>query len=197
MPNPQCVHRKLARNNLAGVADVQDFGEGLDELVSHNFAQIGRIDVEAFGREHRIDRLGGRRLVLDQQHGAIVLADALDQLAQLLGAFGLPVPKIERADTLADALSIARRFRYPVSLAVDAPVPLPIMVNDLGQAMRENPHLKVLSANGWFDLATPFFATEYDLAHLGLDAKLRNNVTFTYYPSGHMVYLNVDALKQF
>jgi carboxypeptidase C (cathepsin A) len=77
------------------------------------------------------------------------------------------------------------------------PVPLPIMVDDLGATMRENPHLKVLSANGWFDLATPFFATEYDLAHLGLDAKLRNNVSFTYYPSGHMVYLNVDALKQF
>lgn len=77
------------------------------------------------------------------------------------------------------------------------PVPLPIMVNDLGAAMRENPSLKVLSANGWFDLATPFFATEYDLAHLGLDAKLLNNVTVTYYPSGHMVYLNLDALKQF
>jgi carboxypeptidase C (cathepsin A) len=76
-------------------------------------------------------------------------------------------------------------------------VPLPIMVGDLGTAMRENPHLKVLSANGWFDLATPFFATEYDLAHLGIDAKLRNNVSFTYYPSGHMVYLNLDALKQF
>ncbi len=76
-------------------------------------------------------------------------------------------------------------------------VPLPIMVNDLGAAMRENPHLKVLSANGWFDLATPFFATEYDLAHLGIDAKLRQNVTIDYYPSGHMVYLNVDALKQF
>jgi carboxypeptidase C (cathepsin A) len=76
-------------------------------------------------------------------------------------------------------------------------VPLPIMVGDLGAAMRENPHLKVLSANGWFDLATPFFATEYDLAHLGIDAKLRQNVTIDYYPSGHMVYLNVDALKQF
>jgi len=76
-------------------------------------------------------------------------------------------------------------------------VPLPIMVGDLGTAMRENPHLKVLSANGWFDLATPFFATEYDLAHLGIDAKLRNNVSFTYYPSGHMVYLNVEALHQF
>ena len=76
-------------------------------------------------------------------------------------------------------------------------VPLPIMVGDLGITMRENPHLKVLSANGWFDLATPFFATEYDLAHLGIDAKLRDNITITYYPSGHMVYLNVAALKRF
>jgi carboxypeptidase C (cathepsin A) len=77
------------------------------------------------------------------------------------------------------------------------PVPLPIMVGDLGAAMRANPHLKVMSANGWFDLATPFFATEYDLAHLDIDAKLRQNLSFTYYPSGHMVYLNLDALKQF
>jgi carboxypeptidase C (cathepsin A) len=77
------------------------------------------------------------------------------------------------------------------------PVPLPIMISDLGDAMRTNPHLKVLSANGWFDLATPFFATEYDLAHMDIDPKLRGNLSFTYYPSGHMVYLNLDALKQF
>jgi carboxypeptidase C (cathepsin A) len=77
------------------------------------------------------------------------------------------------------------------------PAPLPIMVPDLSEAMRTNPHLKVMSANGWFDLATPFFATEYDLAHMDIDAKLRSNLSFTYYPSGHMVYLNLDALHQF
>ncbi|HZP64691.1 MAG TPA: peptidase S10 [Rudaea sp.] len=77
------------------------------------------------------------------------------------------------------------------------PVLLPIMVPDLSDAMRQNPHLKVLSANGWFDLATPFFATEYDLSHMDIDPKLRANLTYTYYPSGHMVYLNLDALKQF
>ena len=77
------------------------------------------------------------------------------------------------------------------------PLPLPIMGSDLGDAMRTNPHLKVMSANGYFDLATPFYATEYDLGHMDIDAKLRGNLTFTYYPSGHMVYLNLDALKQF
>jgi len=68
---------------------------------------------------------------------------------------------------------------------------------DLALAMRQNPHLKVLSANGYFDLATPFFATEYDLDHLQLEPALRDNLKFTYYPSGHMVYLNPQALQQF
>ena len=77
------------------------------------------------------------------------------------------------------------------------PVPLPITVPDLSEAMRTNPRLKVLSANGWFDLATPFAATEYDLAHMDIDPKLRGNLSFTYYPSGHMVYLNLEAAKQF
>ena len=71
------------------------------------------------------------------------------------------------------------------------------MGSDLGDAMRTNPHLKVLSANGYFDLATPFFATEYDLGHMDIDPALRKNLSFTYYPSGHMVYLNLEALKQF
>jgi len=77
------------------------------------------------------------------------------------------------------------------------PVQVPITVSDLGDAMRANPHLKVLSANGYFDLATPFFATEYDLGHMDIEPKLRGNLSFSYYPSGHMVYLNLDALKQF
>jgi carboxypeptidase C (cathepsin A) len=70
------------------------------------------------------------------------------------------------------------------------------VAGDLADAMRKNPHLKVFSANGLFDLATPFFITEYDLAHMELEPKLRGNIEFAYYPSGHMIYLNVDALKQ-
>ena len=70
------------------------------------------------------------------------------------------------------------------------------VAGDLADAIRKNPHLRVLSVNGLFDLATPFFITEYDLAHIELEPKLRANIEFTYYPSGHMIYLNVDALKQ-
>jgi carboxypeptidase C (cathepsin A) len=72
----------------------------------------------------------------------------------------------------------------------------PDTVIDLGDAMRKNPNLKVFSANGWFDLATPFFGTEHDLAQMLLPPGLVGNVSFGYYPAGHMVYLNVDALKE-
>jgi carboxypeptidase C (cathepsin A) len=65
---------------------------------------------------------------------------------------------------------------------------------DLSAAMRENPHLLLYSLNGIYDLATPFFGTEYDLGHMQLEPALTGNVRFAYYPSGHMVYLNSQAL---
>jgi carboxypeptidase C (cathepsin A) len=74
---------------------------------------------------------------------------------------------------------------------------LPYVAGDLADAMRKNPKLKVFSANGYFDLATPFFSTEYDLAHMYLEPPLRGNVEFGYYPAGHMIYLNIEALKEF
>ena len=74
---------------------------------------------------------------------------------------------------------------------------MPYVAGDLGDTIRKNPHLKVFAANGIFDLATPFTATEWELAHMGTESKMRANVTWGYYPAGHMVYLNVDALKTF
>ncbi|HEV3106425.1 MAG TPA: peptidase S10 [Trinickia sp.] len=71
---------------------------------------------------------------------------------------------------------------------------MPYAAGDLAQAMRQNPRLRVLSANGYYDLATPFFSTEYDLSHMGLEPSLRANVRITYYASGHMIYLDDAAL---
>ena len=67
---------------------------------------------------------------------------------------------------------------------------------DLSAAMRTNPHMRVLSLNGWYDMATPFFSTERDLKHMMLEPQLRQNLQFKYYPAGHMVYLNPEALHQ-
>lgn len=89
------------------------------------------------------------------------------------------------------------KHKLPDYLNSRRPFPLPYTVDDLAQAIRENPGLKVLSANGYFDLATPFFETERDLNGAELDPSLCSNVSFRYYPSGHMVYLFADARKAF
>lgn len=61
---------------------------------------------------------------------------------------------------------------------------------DLREAMIRNPHLKVLFANGIYDLATPFFAAEYTADHLNLPVDLNGNIDFTYYEAGHMMYFH-------
>jgi carboxypeptidase C (cathepsin A) len=67
---------------------------------------------------------------------------------------------------------------------------------DLAYLMRINPHLKVLFLNGYYDLATPFYGTEFDVAHMLLEPNLQQNVAFRYYQSGHMVYMNPATLTQ-
>lgn len=67
----------------------------------------------------------------------------------------------------------------------------------LRQAMTQNQYLKVFVANGYYDLATPFFATTYTFHHLGLPASLRGNVSMGYYEAGHMMYINKPSMIQF
>ncbi|HUJ30880.1 MAG TPA: hypothetical protein VLY23_06335 [Candidatus Acidoferrum sp.] len=66
----------------------------------------------------------------------------------------------------------------------------PNVEGDLAQAMITNPRLLVQVENGYYDFATPFFATEYTMSHLGLPAELQKNVTLDYYTAGHMMYLH-------
>jgi carboxypeptidase C (cathepsin A) len=67
---------------------------------------------------------------------------------------------------------------------------------DLATAMKYNPHLKVMLNGGYFDLATPFFAAKYEMYHLPIPANLRQNIEYSWYQSGHMVYAHEDSLKQ-
>lgn len=65
---------------------------------------------------------------------------------------------------------------------------------DLRQAMTQNPHTKVFIGSGYYDLATPYFATEYTLNHAGLHESLRSNISMGYYEAGHMMYALQPAL---
>ncbi len=64
----------------------------------------------------------------------------------------------------------------------------------LRKAMTINPYLKVFVANGYYDLGTPYFATEYTFDHMQLDPSLRDNVTMAYYEAGHMMYMHLPSL---
>ena len=66
---------------------------------------------------------------------------------------------------------------------------------DLALAMKQNPNLKVQLHGGYYDLATPFFAAQYELRHLPMQASLQNNIEMHFYPSGHMVYAHEPDLK--
>ena len=73
----------------------------------------------------------------------------------------------------------------------------PNVAPDLADAMTQNPSLHVFSANGYYDFATPYFATVYTLKHLQIAPALARNISYGFYPAGHMVYLNEGALAQF
>ena len=64
----------------------------------------------------------------------------------------------------------------------------------LRSAMTRNPYLKVFVASGYFDLGTPYSATEYTFNHLGLHESQRKNLTMGYYEAGHMMYIHQPSL---
>ncbi|HET8942074.1 MAG TPA: peptidase S10 [Rudaea sp.] len=79
----------------------------------------------------------------------------------------------------------------------DSPFPMSTNVMpDLATAMTYNPQMHVLLAGGYYDLATPFFAAEYEMHHLPISAKLQENIEYAFYPSGHMVYAHEASLKK-
>jgi len=66
----------------------------------------------------------------------------------------------------------------------------------LRKAISMNPAMQVFVANGYYDLATPFLATEYTFDHMHLDQELRDNIVMAYYEAGHMMYIHQGSLAQ-
>jgi carboxypeptidase C (cathepsin A) len=77
---------------------------------------------------------------------------------------------------------------------VSLPTALQVL-GDLAAAMKQHPGLHVMLNGGYYDLATPFYAAEYEDRHLPIPQKLADNVEYHFYQSGHMVYLHQQALQ--
>jgi carboxypeptidase C (cathepsin A) len=62
--------------------------------------------------------------------------------------------------------------------------------------MAKNPYMKVFVAQGYYDMATPYYAAEYTVSAMNLDPSLRKNVSFAYYEAGHMMYIERTSLRK-
>jgi carboxypeptidase C (cathepsin A) len=71
------------------------------------------------------------------------------------------------------------------------------VAEDLRKAMSRHPYLKVMVCCGYYDLATPFFAAEHVVGQMHLDPAIRQNITLSYYDSGHMLYLRKQSREKF
>lgn len=71
---------------------------------------------------------------------------------------------------------------------------------DTGEALRDafqkNPFMKLFVGSGFYDLATPYYATQYTLNHMGLNEPQHQRVSLGYYPAGHMMYIQDESLNQ-
>ncbi len=73
----------------------------------------------------------------------------------------------------------------------------PNVMNDLAISMKANPKMRIMLAGGYYDLATPYFEGKYEMHHLPIPRKLQDNISYKYYESGHMVYVNEGVLAKF
>lgn len=67
----------------------------------------------------------------------------------------------------------------------------------LRAAMHKNRFLKVLIMSGRYDLATPYFASDFTVGHMQLDPGLRGNLKVAYYDAGHMMYVRREDHRKF
>ncbi|MEO8136586.1 MAG: peptidase S10 [Betaproteobacteria bacterium] len=67
---------------------------------------------------------------------------------------------------------------------------------DLARALRRNPHLRVLVASGYYDLGTPYSATDWSLSQLDAPPEVLARIEHRYYDGGHMMYTREADLKK-
>nr|WP_245190289.1 hypothetical protein [Leucobacter exalbidus] len=79
---------------------------------------------------------------------------------------------------------------------INAPLLVPDLGYDLASAMRRNEALQVLVMGGIYDLATPFFHAENDVARMFLTPSVRANISFSWHESGHMTFVDELAITK-
>ena len=82
------------------------------------------------------------------------------------------------------------RWRYPQNNGYANVVP------SLERAFAKNPEMRLYVAEGYYDMATPYFAVEYTLAHMSVDPRVRAGITTERFEAGHMVYIDSPSMTK-
>ena len=91
--------------------------------------------------------------------------------------------------------SIGEKWKWTHDTA-RGPQPIVNTGVDLAEALIKDTNLKVLVLNGYYDLATPFSATEYVMSHLGVPPEATARISMKYYEAGHMMYVNPASIAK-
>ena len=92
---------------------------------------------------------------------------------------------------------IGDKWKWPHKpIGTDAEQPIVNSGVDLADDLIQDPNLHVLVLAGYYDLATPFSATEYVMAHLGVPRELSAHIQIKYYEAGHMIYVHPPSLRK-
>ena len=156
-----------------------------EKLLSDEGLMIGRIDGRYTG---------------PATTGSMADGEADPSMAALGDAFGTAVNQY-----IIDELGFHTDRHYePLSLEVNEKWTFPLTETGgfsqeqiIYEAMSKNRFLKVWVLCGYYDMATPFFAAEWVYDHVFLKGEYEKNLRFTYYPSGHMIYMHEPSLKEF
>jgi carboxypeptidase C (cathepsin A) len=194
------ARRRAVAERLAGFIGLKpDYLEKADlrvnggtfgnQLLADEGLTVGRLDTRYSGPS--LDRLA-KESAYDPQSSAISSAyvSAYNDYARRVLGFDA-----DREYRLYAEVFKVWDFRHKPPGATE---PIPGLVNvmpDLATLMRMQPRLKVATFMGYFDLATTFFAAEYELAQLPIPPALRANLELHLFPSGHMMYDDPPSLK--
>lgn len=166
---------------------------------THYRINIGRFVKELLrDRKQTVGRLDGRILGLDYDHAGEGFEFDPSYSKAIYGPYSMAIN-----DYLRRELGFESNLAYEILTGRVRPWNYNNVQNQylnnsetLRNAIHKNPYLKVMFINGYYDLATPFFATEYTVDHMMVAPELKDNISMKYYQSGHMVYIHKPSLDK-
>jgi len=162
-----------------------------------------RINIHRFRKELRRDegltvgRLDSRFTGFDRD-SAGETAETDPSYSAIHGPYG---------STLNDYVRRELDFEFDLPYEILAPIYLNWKYGDyenrylnvaetLRQAFQMHPTLRVIVCNGYYDMATPYLATEYTFNHIELPPDQLEKISMTYYEAGHMMYIHRPSLEK-